>query len=87
LAAITPAWGVEVDRMPLQYGEKINAARLEMARAAEKSGRNLPDGNTPLEHGQRPLTLGLDSGDSALEDGCDGGGATAYLSPFDHAVC
>jgi hypothetical protein len=26
--------------MPLQYAEKINAARLGMARAAEKKGRD-----------------------------------------------
>jgi hypothetical protein len=28
--------------MPLQYAEKINATRSEMARAAEKAGRDLP---------------------------------------------
>jgi integrase len=41
LAAITQAGGWESTRMPLQYAEKINAARSGMARAAEKSGRDL----------------------------------------------
>ena len=40
LAAITQAGGWKSTRMPLQYAEKINAARSGMARAAEKSGRN-----------------------------------------------
>jgi integrase len=40
LAAITQAGGWKSPRMPLQYAEKINAARSGMARAAEKSGRN-----------------------------------------------
>ena len=40
LAAITQAGGWKSTRMPLQYGEKINAARTAMARAAEKSGRD-----------------------------------------------
>ena len=41
LAAITQAGGWKSTRMPLQYAEKINAARSGMARAAEKSGRDL----------------------------------------------
>jgi integrase len=41
LAAITQAGGWKSTRMPLQYAEKINAARSGMARAAEKTGRNL----------------------------------------------
>ena len=40
LAAITQACGWKSTRMPLQYAEKINAARSGMARAAEKSGRD-----------------------------------------------
>src|SRR5580658_7332617 len=40
LAAITQAGGWKSTRMPLQYAEKIDAARSGMARAAEKSGRN-----------------------------------------------
>jgi integrase len=40
LAAITQAGGWKSTRMPLQYAEKINAARSGMARAAEKQGRN-----------------------------------------------
>jgi integrase len=40
LAAITQAGGWKSIRMPLQYAEKINAARSGMARAAEKSGRD-----------------------------------------------
>jgi integrase len=40
LAAITQAGGWKSTRMPLQYAEKINAARSGMARAAEKAGRN-----------------------------------------------
>ena len=40
LAAITQAGGWRSTRMPLQYAEKINAARGAMARAAEKQGRN-----------------------------------------------
>jgi integrase len=40
LAAITQAGGWKSPRMPLQYAEKINAARSGMARAAEKAGRN-----------------------------------------------
>src|ERR1700678_145248 len=39
LAAITRAGGWRSTRMPLQYAEKINAARSGMARAAEKAGR------------------------------------------------
>jgi integrase len=41
LAAITQAGGWKSTRMPLQYAEKINAARSGMARAAEKTGRDL----------------------------------------------
>jgi integrase len=40
LAAITQAGGWKSTRMPLQYAEKINAARAGMARAAEKTGRD-----------------------------------------------
>jgi integrase len=43
LAAITQAGGWKSTRMPLQYAEKINAARSGMARAAEKSGRDSPE--------------------------------------------
>jgi integrase len=42
LAAITQAGGWKSTRMPLQYAEKINAARSGMAKAAEKAGRELP---------------------------------------------
>jgi integrase len=40
LAAITQAGGWKSTRMPLQYAEKIEAARSGMARAARLSGRN-----------------------------------------------
>jgi integrase len=40
LAAITQAGGWKSTRMPLQYAEKINAARSGMARAAAASGRD-----------------------------------------------
>src|ERR1700733_11072470 len=40
LAAITQAGGWKSTRMPLQYAEKINAARSGMAKAAERTGRN-----------------------------------------------
>lgn len=40
LAAITQAGGWKSTRMPLQYAEKINAARSGMARAAQVAGRN-----------------------------------------------
>jgi len=40
LAAITQAGGWKSPRMPLQYAEKINAARSGMARVAEKTGRD-----------------------------------------------
>jgi hypothetical protein len=40
LAAITQAGGWKSTRMPLQYAEKINAARSGMARAAKRSGRD-----------------------------------------------
>ena len=40
LAAITQAGGWKSPRTPLQYAEKINAARSGMVRAAEKTGRN-----------------------------------------------
>ena len=46
LAAITQAGGWKSTRMPLQYAEKINAARSGMARAAAASGR---DCGPPLE--------------------------------------
>jgi hypothetical protein len=42
LAAITQAGGWKSPRMPLQYAEKINAARSGMARAAVASGRDEP---------------------------------------------
>jgi integrase len=40
LAAITQAGGWKSTRMPLQYSEKINAARSGMARAAAETGRD-----------------------------------------------
>jgi integrase len=40
LAAITQAGGWKSPRMPLQYAEKINAARSGMARAAAAQGRD-----------------------------------------------
>ena len=40
LAAITQAGGWKSTRMPLQYAEKITAARSGMARAAMKQGRD-----------------------------------------------
>jgi integrase len=40
LAAITQAGGWKSPRMPLQYAEKINAARSGMARAAAVTGRD-----------------------------------------------
>jgi site-specific recombinase XerD len=46
LAAITQAGGWKSTRMPLQYAEKINAARSGMARAAAIAGR---DASTPEE--------------------------------------
>src|SRR5271168_1672396 len=42
LAAITQAGGWKSTRMPLQYAEKINAARSGMARAAAAAGRDEP---------------------------------------------
>jgi hypothetical protein len=41
LAAITQAGGWKSTRMPLQYAEKINAARSGMARAAAFTGRDI----------------------------------------------
>ena len=43
LAAITQAGGWKSTRMPLQYAEKINAARSGMARAAAATGRDKED--------------------------------------------
>jgi hypothetical protein len=40
LAAIIQAGGWKSTRMPLQYAEKIHAARSGMARAAAASGRD-----------------------------------------------
>jgi integrase len=40
LAAITQAGGWKSTRMPLQYAEKINAARSGMARAAAAAGKD-----------------------------------------------
>jgi integrase len=40
LAAITQAGGWKSTRMPLQYAEKINAAKSGMSKAAEKAGRD-----------------------------------------------
>jgi hypothetical protein len=40
LAAITQAGGWKSTRMPLQYAEKINAARSGMTRAAAATGRD-----------------------------------------------
>jgi integrase len=42
LAAITQAGGWKSPRMPLQYAEKIHAARSGMARAAAVTGRDEP---------------------------------------------
>jgi hypothetical protein len=42
LAAITQAGGWKSTRMPLQYAEKMNAARSGMARAAAATGRDAP---------------------------------------------
>jgi integrase len=42
LAAITQAGGWKSTRMPLQYAEKINAARSGIARAAALAGRDNP---------------------------------------------
>jgi integrase len=42
LTAITQAGGWKSTRMPLQYAEKVNAARSGMARAAVASGRDGP---------------------------------------------
>jgi integrase len=42
LAAITQAGGWKSTRMPLQYAEKINAARSGMARAAAATGLDEP---------------------------------------------
>jgi hypothetical protein len=50
LAAITQAGGWKSTRMPLQYAEKINAARSGMARAAEKTGR---DSYQDINEGER----------------------------------
>ena len=43
LAAITQAGGRKSPRMPLQYAEKIYAARSGMARAAAAAGRGAGD--------------------------------------------
>ena len=43
LAAITQAGAWKLTRMPLQYAEKIDAARSGIARAAEKAGRDSPN--------------------------------------------
>jgi len=53
IAAITQAGGWKSTRMPLQYAEKINAARSAMARAAEVSGRDetIPEPAANLNHG------------------------------------
>jgi hypothetical protein len=40
LAAITQARGLKSTRIPLQYADKINAARSGMARAAAVSDRD-----------------------------------------------
>jgi hypothetical protein len=42
LTAITQGGGWKSTRMPLQYAEKVNAARSGMARAAVASGRDGP---------------------------------------------
>jgi hypothetical protein len=51
LAAITPAGGWKSTRMPLQYAEKINAARSGMARAAAVAGRDDLIDNMPGDDG------------------------------------
>jgi integrase len=50
LAAITQAGGWKSTRMPLQYAEKINAARSGMARAAAATGRDARFDAMPREH-------------------------------------
>jgi integrase len=50
LAAITQAGGWKSTRMPLQYAEKIHAARSGMARAAAATGR---DGSLPAVRSER----------------------------------
>jgi hypothetical protein len=58
LAAITQAGGWKSTRMPLQYAEKINAARSGMARVAEKTGRDSM--GTSESAGTFSVTLGRD---------------------------
>ncbi len=43
MAAITQAGGWKSTRLPLQYAEKINAARSGIARATAASGRDDAD--------------------------------------------
>jgi integrase len=50
LAAITQAGGWKSTRMPLQYAEKINAARSGMARAARESGRDSMTSQTKVSN-------------------------------------
>jgi integrase len=52
LAAITQAGGWKSTRMPLQYAEKINAARSGMARAAAAAGRDARS-DQPSEDAER----------------------------------
>jgi integrase len=52
LAAITQAGGWKSTRMPLQYAEKINAARSGMARAAAATGRDAR-GDHPAKNAER----------------------------------
>jgi integrase len=54
LAAITQAGGWKSTRMPLQYAEKINAAKSGMARAAAATGRD-ESVSGPGHHGPRPI--------------------------------
>jgi hypothetical protein len=55
LTAITQSGGWKSPRMPLQYAEKINAARSGMARASTVAGRDnsTTESQEPcIEHGQ-----------------------------------
>jgi hypothetical protein len=65
LAAIAQAGGWKSPRMPLQYAEKINAARSGMARAAKESGR---DSTNPL-----PIKVTLDTStkDTSMTEAVD----------------
>jgi integrase len=57
LAAITQAGGWKLTRMPLQYAEKINAARSGMARAAAATGRDEAVSEEGWERCSREATI------------------------------